>query len=187
MLHSTMTSLVFLGPAGTFTHQAALALAPAGATLSPLNTLDDVLAALSEGRASYAVAAHLSAAGPIAATQSAIASGAYEVLNTHAIAVSFDLYGRPGDTCALIGVYGHEKALAQIRAWTAPRGLQTRTAASNTAGLAAVRDGAEAGWCAVGPPGLASQYRLEVRANALEGPGSNETVFVLLRRAADAG
>jgi len=176
-----MTDLVYLGPEGTFTHQAALALAPAGARLIALDALDAVLNALAQGRADYAVAAETSAAGSIELTVDAIRSGAAEVGARHPIAVSFDLYRRPGDAADLTGVYGHEKALAQVRPWIESGGLATRTAPSNTAGLALVRDGAPAGWGALGPPGLAAKYDLDVAERALEGRRRNETVFVLLR------
>ena len=184
MLRRVMTRLVFLGPEGTFTHQAALALAPADAQLAPLSSLDAVLEAVRGGQAEYAVAAETSAAGPIAATCAAIERGEVEVVSRHGIAVSFDLYRRPGDGSVLTGVYGHEKALAQIAPWLAARGLKAQALASNTAGLAAVRDGDEPGWGAAGPPGLAAKYALEVTEQALEGPARHETVFVLLRRRA---
>jgi len=177
------TDLVYLGPEGTFTHQAALALAPEDAALRPLDSLKTVLDALRSGDAALAVAAETSAAGPIAETADAIAAGAVEVLDRHAIAVSFDLYRRRDDAAPLAGVYGHEKALAQIRVFIEAHGLDSRAVASNTAGLAAVRDRAEPGWGAAGPPGLAVQYGLEVTQRALEGPSRNETVFALLRRA----
>lgn len=177
------TDLVYLGPEGTFTHQAALALAPEEAVLRPLDSLEAVLDALLAGEAAYAVAAETSAAGPIAATVDALTAGNVVVLARHAIAVSFDLYRRPNDDAPLAGVYGHEKALAQIRPFIETHGLAVRAAASNTAGLAAVRDGAEPGWSAAGPPGLSVKYGLEVTQRALEGPARNETVFALLRRA----
>ena len=179
----TSPRLVYLGPEGTFTHQAALALAPLGCVLDPLESLNAVLAALSHGEAVYAVAALDSAAGPIAETQAAIQAGGVDVIGRHALQVSFDLYRRADDEAALTGVYGHEKALAQCAAWIADQDLMTRALASNTAGLAAVRDGAEPGWGAIGSPGLAKAYGLAVCGQALEGRARNQTVFVLLRRA----
>jgi prephenate dehydratase len=181
-----MTDLVYLGPEGTFTHQAALALAPWDARLVAQPDLEAVLQALMSGAAGYAVAAETSAAGAIEATVQLIASGRAQVLARHAISVSFDLYRRRGDSAPLAGVYGHEKALAQISPWIKAHGLQTRVLASNTAGLAAVRDGGEPGWGAAGPPGLAAKYDLEVADQALEGPARNETVFVLLSRSSAA-
>lgn len=178
--------LTFLGPDGTFTHQAALALAPPDVELSPMPDLDAVLAMLLSGQAAFAVAALDSAAGPIAATHEVIDSGQAEALDRHAIPVSFDLYRRPEDSAALIGVYGHEKAIAQCAAWISEHRLEAKPTASNTAGLAAVREGAAPGWGAIGPPGLSEAYGLAVCGQALEGPSRNETVFVLLRRVCQA-
>jgi prephenate dehydratase len=175
--------LAYLGPEGTFTHQAATALAPDGASLRALESLDAVLEALFQGEAEWAVAAETSAAGPIRLTLEAIQSGRAKVLGRHGVQVSFDLYRRADDEAALVGLYGHEKALAQIGAFLEARQLKGRTAPSNTAGLAAVRGSTEPGWGAAGPPGLAAKYDLEVVEHALEGPVRNETVFVLLARA----
>lgn len=183
MVRRTMTRLVYLGPDGTFTHQAALALAPPDARLRPVDSLEQVLDAVISGAAEQAVAAETSAAGPIAATAQALAAGQVEAVARHTLDISFDLYRRPGDDSPLEGVYGHEKALGQISHWIEEQGLKSRAAASNTAGLVALRDGHEPGWGAAGPPGLSQAYALEVRAQGLEGRTRNQTVFVLLRRA----
>jgi len=175
--------LLYLGPEGSFTHQAALALAPKACWLAPLESLERVLEDITAGEADYAVAALNSAAGPIRPTQEAIESGGVDVLGKHVLQVSFDLYRPPGDEPPLVGVYGHEKALAQCAAWITARTLRMEAVASNTAGLAKVRDRAKPGWGAIGPPGLATAYGLEVCGQALEGSSRNETVFVLLRRA----
>lgn len=178
-----MTTLLYLGPEGTFTHQAALALAPEGSVLEPMSSLELVLAGLQAGQAHYAVAALDSAAGPIILTRTAIDEGKVEVLAEHAVAVSFDLYRRSDDDTALAGVYGHEKALAQCCNWIRDKGVDTRPIASNTAGLAHLRDHGEPGWGAIGPLGLSESYGLKVCSQALEGPNTNHTLFVLLRRA----
>ncbi len=175
--------LVYLGPEGSFTHQAALALAPRGCVLAPLDSLTAVLSAVLQGQAEYAVAALDSAAGPIADTRSVLDSGRAEELGRHALEVSFDLYRLSCDETALIGVFGHEKALAQCADWIRARAVEAQALASNTAGLARVRDGRKPGWGAIGPPGLAEAYGLAVCGQALEGPARNETLFVLLRRA----
>jgi prephenate dehydratase len=179
-----MSTLLYLGPEGTFTHQAALALAPEGCALQAMSSLELVLAGLSAGKADYAVAALDSAAGPIELTHTAIESGSAEVIARHAIAVSFDLYRSRDDAAPLIGVYGHEKALAQCQGWIVRTGVEARAIASNTAGLAHLRDHAEPGWGAIGPPGLSDGYGLTVCDQALEGENTNHTVFVLLRRCA---
>lgn len=174
--------LAFLGPAGSFTHQAALALAPGGAQLCPMETLEAVLDALGSDRVDVAVAALMSAAGPITLTQQGIESGAFEVLGEHAIAISFDLYRRQDDFAPLKGVVGHEKALAQLEDWITSQSLLTQAFTSNTAGLSAIAGGDEPGWGAVGPAGLADTYQLRLAAEAVQGTARLETRFVLLRR-----
>lgn len=175
-------SLVYLGPEGTFTHQAALALVPRGVEIYPRGDLETVLKDLREGQAEFGVAALDSAAGPIALTQAALDEGWATALATHDITVSFDLYRHPEDTRTLVGLYGHEKALAQVSDFIATHRIETRSVASNTAGLVAVRERARAGWGAAGPPGLAERYGLEVKAKALEGQSPHTTRFALLVR-----
>ncbi|WP_440957771.1 prephenate dehydratase domain-containing protein [Oceanicaulis sp. LC35] len=172
----------YLGPEGSFTHQAALSLAPQPTHLDPKAGLVEVLDALRTGAARYAVAAIDSAAGPIAETKEAVAEGWAEILGEHEIAVSFDLYRRRDDETPLIGIVGHEKALAQLRAYIDNNRLRTRVFASNTAGLTGIGNESEPGWGAVGPSGLAQAYGLRVAGRALEAPTRLVTRFVLLQR-----
>ena len=75
----------FLGPEGSFTHQAAEQLVPQTSLLDPHDTLDSVLGALRGGAARYAVAAIDSAAGPIGETVAAVEEGWAQVLAEHSI------------------------------------------------------------------------------------------------------
>ena len=176
---SRSENLAYLGPAGSFTHQAALNLLPGDAQLLDCSDLEQVFEALFSGRARYAVAALNSAAGPIARTHEVIAAGQVKDLARTQIAVSFDLYRQGDDDSDLEGVFGHEKALAQIKDWIDRTGVSALSMPSNTAGLEAIAQ-RRAGWGAVGPPGLAKQFGLEVVAHALESPAQNHTEFVLL-------
>lgn len=170
-----------LGPEGSFTHRAALALADC-AELILLDCVEDVLDALEAGRVEIAVAAIDSAAGPVAPVQAAVDEGRADITARLALPVSFNLYRSPGDDAPLIGVYGHEKALAQIGAFLSAHNLRGEAMASNTGGLARLRDQPRRGWGAAGPPGLESVYRLVVTHTQLEGARANETLFVRLRR-----
>lgn len=175
----------FLGPEGSFTHQAAEQLVPQTSLLDPHDTLESVLDALRGGAARYAVAAIDSAAGPIAETVAAVETGWAQVLAEHAIEIRFDLYRRTVDETPLIGLVGHEKALAQLAPYIDNKRLRTRAFASNTAGLAAICAESEPGWGAVGPPGLAQAYGLRVAERAIEAPARLVTRFVLLQRRPD--
>jgi prephenate dehydratase len=170
-----------LGPEGSFTHRAALTLAD-GAELILLESVEAVLAALVSGHVEIAVAAIDSAAGPVVPVQAFVEQGRAQITGRLALAVSFNLYRSPGDDAPLAGVFGHEKALAQIAGFLSAHRLRGEAMASNTAGLARLRDDPRPGWGAAGPPGLESVYRLVVTHTQLEGPHANETHFVRLRR-----
>ncbi len=172
----------YLGPEGSFTHQAALILRPEGSQLDPRPDLASVLEALRSGAVCFAVAAIDSAAGPIVPTQDALEAGWALELGAHEIEVSFDLYRRRSDDTPLTGLVGHEKALAQLSAYIDNKRLLTRVFASNTAGLASIATESEPGWGAVGPSGLAEAYGLRVAERALEAPSRLVTRFVLLQR-----
>lgn len=174
-------TLAYLGPAGSFSHQAAQKLAPADVDLSPYSDLGQVIEALLFGRSDFAVAAINSAAGPITATIDLLASKQVQDLGRILIDVSFDLYRSPMDTDDLVGVLGHEKALAQISDWITRAAIESRSVSSNTLGLQMIKDG-EPGWGAVGPPGLGPKFGLEVTEQALESPNRNQTEFILLAR-----
>ncbi|WBQ10361.1 hypothetical protein L2D01_00990 [Hyphomonadaceae bacterium ML37] len=170
-----------LGPEGSFTHRAALTLAD-GAELILLESIEAVLAALEAGDVELAVAAIDSAAGPVAPVQAFVEQGHAQITGRLALAVSFNLYRSPGDDAPLTGVFGHEKALAQIAGFLSAHRLHGEAMASNTAGLARLRDDPRPGWGAAGPPGLETAYRLVVTHIQLEGAHANETLFVRLRR-----
>jgi prephenate dehydratase len=170
-----------LGPEGSFTHRAALALA-GDCELVLLDNVEAVLDALEAGRVDAAVAAIDSAAGPVAPVQAAVDEGRANITARLALPVTFNLYRSPGDGAPLIGVYGHEKALAQIAAFLTRHSLRGEAMASNTGGLARLRDAPRPGWGAAGPPGLETAYRLVVTHTQLEGAHANETHFVRLRR-----
>lgn len=170
-----------LGPEGSFTHRAALTLAD-GAELILLDSVEEVLAALDAGRVGIAVAAIDSAAGPVVPVQALVETGRAEITGRLALAVSFNLYRSPGDDAPLTGVFGHEKALGQITEFLSRNQLRGEAMASNTGGLARLRDDPRPGWGAAGPPGLETLYRLVVTHTQLEGPHANETLFVRLRR-----
>lgn len=181
MTWSPLMRAACLGPEGSFTHRAALTLAD-GAELVLMDSIDAVLDALDAGRVEIAVAAIDSAAGPVAAVQAAVDQGRAHITARLALPVSFNLYRSPGDHAPLTGVFGHEKALAQIAGFLSQHRLRGEAMASNTAGLARLRDGPLPGWGAAGPPGLESVYRLVVTHTQLEGARANETHFVCLRR-----
>ena len=174
-----MGRLAYLGPAGTFTHQAALELARPGDEPAPADSAEDVVRAVEDGSADAGVVAfENSLQGPIPANLDEILQTENVLLaGERVLPVSFALLRRPDDSGPLRGVVSHPFGLAQCREFI--RGLDVREAASTVAAT----EGLEPGWGALAPRVAGELAGLRVERDAVEDAERAETRFVLLARA----
>jgi prephenate dehydratase len=176
------------GEAGSFSHEAAVKLAPA-AVIVPCSLSADVFAALS-GRLVDAAVIPIenSLAGPV--------SEHYDLLLTHDVAVEretllrirHNLIGLLGAAIGEIDrVFSHPVALAQCRRFLATHPRMEAFASYDTAGsvkqLVELRDRHAA---AIASEAAARFYGAEILAGAIEDNPENFTRFFLVRRAAEA-
>ncbi len=188
------TRAAYLGPEGTFTHQAALEWARLHAaaggftgevTVEPLATVKNVHDAVADGTADVGVVAiESSVEGYVVPSLDALLSSPDVVaVDEVALDVSFDAFVRPGHG-ELTEVSAHPHGLAQCAGFVTSTGLATAPASSNAA---ACRD-AGPGTIALGPTICGELYGLETYAKAVEDFRGGRTRFLVLTRrsAADA-
>ncbi|PFG36161.1 prephenate dehydratase [Flavimobilis soli] len=170
--------LAYLGPEGTFTHAAALALGERG-TPEPLATVTEVYDAVASGFASTGVVAiESSVEGYVVPSLDAIVAARDVVaVDEVALDISFDAFTHP-DATELTEVCAHPHGLAQCAAWIAERGLKPVPASSNAA---ACRD-VEPHQVALGPSLCGDLYGLRTLATAVQDFAGGRTRFLALTR-----
>jgi prephenate dehydratase len=179
----TSPRIQYLGPEGTFSHNAALLLAPT-AGLEAVADAQAVITAVQAGAvAGGVVAFENSFDGTVTRNVDALLHSAENVLiaGECILPVSFDLYRRQSDQLSLRRVIGHPVALAQVGILLEDANAATVEASSNVAALTDLLASDEPGIGAVGPSGQLSPFSgLRVEAEHVEDSPA-ATRFVLLK------
>ncbi|MBI9115191.1 prephenate dehydratase [Sanguibacter suaedae] len=177
---SPTSTVAFLGPEGTFTHQAASAWAAGGARLTPVSTVTDVYDAVATGTATHGVVAiENSVEGYVVPSLDAIVAARDVVaVDQSFVRISFDAFEVPGAQGGPVEIVGHPHGLAQCRRYTTEHGLDPVPASSNAAACRDVRPGQ----VAIGPRICGELYGLATRAQGIEDFHGTRTRFLLLAR-----
>ncbi len=176
----------FLGPEGTFTHEAVLGLPGADAfELVACPTIFDVVMAVEDGRTDRGlVPIENSIEGSVSATLDALAIETEEVAIVGEVVHSIRqclIAPAPIDLAAVEVVVSHPQASAQcahfIRANMPAATVMATSSTADAVRLAAEHGG---GWVALGNRLAAARYRCEVLLDGVEDQAGNATRFVLL-------
>ncbi|WP_326567580.1 prephenate dehydratase [Amycolatopsis rhabdoformis] len=177
-----MLRIAYFGPQGTFTEQAARALAP-GEDLTPYETVRLALQAVREGVADAAcVPIENSVEGVVPTTLDGLSAGEPLVAVAETILpIHFSVLTRPGGG-EIRTVASHPHALAQVREWLEANLPGATVVASSSTASAAV--GVLEGQydAAVSAPVAIEHYALEELATGVADVPDAQTRFLLCRR-----
>jgi len=188
--------IAYLGPAGTFSHLAAVDAFGSQAEYRPAESIPEALAALSRGEAEHAVVpVENSSEGVVTQTLDALLEDAPPLCGERLLRISHHLLSQARELAEVQRVASHPQPLAQCRNWLArhlPGRALIETASTAAAAELARRDGAVAaigaallagagdgGDCGnAGEPG--SLRNLQVLARSIEDRSDNTTRFLVL-------
>lgn len=187
-----MARIAYLGPEGTFTEAALMAMAGRGALPDggdlcpqPAESTDAALAAVRSGAADYAcVPIENSIEGSVLPTLDSLASGSpLQVYAELTLDVAFAILARPGVTAAEVRtVAAFPIAAAQVRRWLAEN-LPAASVVPANSNAAAARDVAQGLCDAAVSTGLAARrYGLNALAESVVDEPNARTRFVLVGR-----
>ena len=175
------TSVAFLGPAGTFSHAAALKQFGRTAVFVPVDTIGDVFTAVEAGRAHYGVVpVENTTEGAVTPTLDGLADTPLKVIGEVLVRVDHYLVSKSGERGRVKRIVSHPQPLAQCRTYLAKHfpGVALDAAASTAvAAAAAAKNPALA---AIASRLAAQIHDLRVVAPSIQDNPANVTRFLVL-------
>lgn len=173
----------YLGPAGTFSHQAVLKHFGHSVRALPMATLDEVFGAVQAADADFGVVPiENSTAGVVAHTLDLFLTSPLKICGEVQMRILQHLMGRMERLEDIRRVCAHPQSLAQCRAWLRQHlpEVERVDASSNAEGARRARD--EVGTAAIAPDAAARIYELRVLVDSIEDESDNTTRFLVVGR-----
>ena len=180
--------IAYLGPAGTFTHMAALKHFGKAASTVSLSSIADVFREVEAGSAMYGVVpVENSSEGVVNHTLDGFLSSDLKIIGEVELPVHHQfLVGEHTKVGAISKIYAHQQALAQCRQWLDTHYPNIERVAVSSNGEAARRIKNEWHSAAIAGEVAASEYNLHKPYENIEDSPSNTTRFLIIGREAVA-
>ncbi len=177
----TPTRVAYLGPAGTFSEQAALAYFGSSIARVPCVSIDEVFRSTTGGAADFGVVpVENSTEGVVARSLDLFLSTPLGIIGETSLFVRHNLLRKSDSLEDISAVCAHPQALAQCQGWLASHlpTVERRPVASNAEGarLAAL----DASLAGIASDRAASEYGLHVVASAIQDDPQNRTRFAIV-------
>jgi chorismate mutase/prephenate dehydratase len=173
--------VAYLGPAGTFSEQAALQFFGASVERVPCASIDEVFQATAAGRADYGVAPmENSTEGVVSRSLDLLLNSPVHVVGETSLLVRHNLLRSSPSLDGISAVYAHPQALAQCQQWlnTHLPNAERHAASSNAEGARLATT--NPAWAGIASERAASEFGLHVVAPAIQDEAGNRTRFAIL-------
>jgi chorismate mutase/prephenate dehydratase len=173
--------IAYLGPEGTFTHQAARHQFGELAHLASVPTIGEVFAAVEAGKVELGVVpVENTTEGIVTQTYDALASFDVTICAEIALRISHDLLSRTGRIADIARVASHPQPLAQCRRWLERRLPDAERIETASTAVAAQKAADDPGTAAIAGSIAAGVYGLAVIESGIEDRRDNSTRFLVL-------
>ncbi|MBP0988608.1 MAG: hypothetical protein J6S92_10050, partial [Oscillospiraceae bacterium] len=177
----------YLGPAGTYTEDAAKLFFGEGAALSPRTTVDEAIADMTGGKTDYAVIPQENTIGGAVTNyvDALIQQTNVYVIGEIILPINQTLMGLPGTRLSDIRtVCSHPQGISQCKEWLSSNLPDARTEEQSSTAAAAsyVADTGDKSVAAIAAPGAAALYGLEKLAEHIQSTEGNMTRFYVLSK-----
>ncbi len=173
--------VAYLGPAGTFSEQAALQFFGASIERVPCVSIDEVFRATAAGSAEFGVVpVENSSEGVVSRSLDLLLNSPLHIVGETSFLVRHNLLRLKPSLDGVEVVYGHPQALAQCQDWLTTHlpNAERRAAASNAEG-ARLATGNPA-WAAIASERAGSEFGLHVASHAIQDDAFNRTRFAVV-------
>lgn len=173
--------VAYLGPAGTFSEQAALRFFGASIEHVPCISIDEVFRATAAGSASYGVVpVENSTEGVVSRSLDLFLHSPLHIVGELSLMVRHHLLRTTASLEGIEAVYAHPQALAQCQGWlnTHLPDVDRRTASSNAEGARLATTNPN--WAGIASDRAATQFALHTAAHAIQDDAFNRTRFAVL-------
>ncbi len=177
----SVVRVAYLGPAGTFSEQAALQFFGTSIEYVPCASIDEVFRAAASGSANYGVVpVENSTEGVVSRSLDLFLNSPLHVVGETSLMVRHNLLRLSSSMEGIEAVYAHPQALAQCQEWlTAHLPDATRHAASSNAEGARLASTNPA-WAGIASERAAAQFGLHTAAHGIQDDAFNRTRFAVV-------
>lgn len=173
--------VAYLGPAGTFSEQAALQFFGSSIDHVPCNSIDEVFQATAAGRADFGIAPiENSTEGMISRSMDLLRDSPLHIVGEASLLIRHQLLRQSASLDGIEVVLAHPQALAQCHQWLGTHlpNVERRAASSNAEGarLAATNPA----WAGIASERAGSEFGLHIAAHAIQDDAFNRTRFAVV-------